>query len=327
VAESLHSSAVNSGAVPDTGVAVFAYNRPKQLAGLFESILAAELSNTYPYYVFADGPKSGVSGEAEKIEEVREVCRRYSSFLDMTIQCSATNQGLAQSVVRGVGSVLGNHERIIVLEDDLNINRHFFRFMSIMLDRYSNANEILQISAWMVPARGRLPPVGFYRVPGSWGWATWRRAWKLYDHDLPKLISGVSKKGIRQFNADGVFDHFNTLLENERGQKDTWAIRWYASMYINGGFALYPSSTLVSNLGFDGSGTNCGVGTLPYSKPSSVDFGSWQSECIAFQGESLAYAQAFERFYGELISHWTRISMWKRVINRLRRSVLPKITE
>lgn len=36
----------------------------------------------------------------------------------------------------------------------------------------------------------------------------------------------------------------------------SWAIRWYWTIFMNGGLNLFPSRALVRNIGFDGSGTH-----------------------------------------------------------------------
>jgi hypothetical protein len=38
------------------------------------------------------------------------------------------------------------------------------------------------------------------------------------------------------------------------GKNDSWAIRWYASIFLKGGLTLNPSVSLVNNIGNDGSG-------------------------------------------------------------------------
>lgn len=42
------------------------------------------------------------------------------------------------------------------------------------------------------------------------------------------------------------------------GKLDSWAIFWYFQFYKNKGLTLYPSKSLVHNIGFDGSGVHCG---------------------------------------------------------------------
>jgi hypothetical protein len=45
---------------------------------------------------------------------------------------------------------------------------------------------------------------------------------------------------------------------NAKGTLKTWAVFWYASVFQRRGLCLHPRSSLVKNIGFDGSGTNCG---------------------------------------------------------------------
>jgi hypothetical protein len=46
------------------------------------------------------------------------------------------------------------------------------------------------------------------------------------------------------------------------GSVDSWAIRWYGSLWMQGGLALHPGRSLVRNIGFDGSGAHSGVSKL-----------------------------------------------------------------
>ena len=40
------------------------------------------------------------------------------------------------------------------------------------------------------------------------------------------------------------------------GKNNSWAIRWYASIFLKGGLTLNPSHSLVHNIGHDGSGVH-----------------------------------------------------------------------
>lgn len=42
------------------------------------------------------------------------------------------------------------------------------------------------------------------------------------------------------------------------GEIDSWAIRWYWSVFKNNGCVVYPPTSYVNNIGFDGSGTHGG---------------------------------------------------------------------
>ena len=60
------------------------------------------------------------------------------------------------------------------------------------------------------------------------------------------------------FNLSGAFPYFEHLSQQAEGKLDVWGVRWYASMFAAGGLCLYPSRSLVNNIGMDGTGVHCG---------------------------------------------------------------------
>jgi hypothetical protein len=46
------------------------------------------------------------------------------------------------------------------------------------------------------------------------------------------------------------------MMQMENKKIDSWAIRWLWSVFINNGLVLFPSSTLVLNIGYDESATH-----------------------------------------------------------------------
>ena len=47
------------------------------------------------------------------------------------------------------------------------------------------------------------------------------------------------------------------LEDNYKGTLKTWFILWYAVVRKMNGLTLYPNKPLTTNIGFDGSGSNC----------------------------------------------------------------------
>ena len=43
------------------------------------------------------------------------------------------------------------------------------------------------------------------------------------------------------------------------GEVDSWAIGWYASMFLEGGLTIFPARSLLENIGFDGTGAHSGT--------------------------------------------------------------------
>jgi len=89
----------------------------------------------------------------------------------------------------------------------------------------------------------------------SWGWATWRRAWVHFDPTASGYESLKDSPTLRRkFDLDMAYPYFSMLEAQLQGQIDSWAIRWYLSVFLNQGIVLYPVKTLVENDGMDGTG-------------------------------------------------------------------------
>jgi hypothetical protein len=68
----------------------------------------------------------------------------------------------------------------------------------------------------------------------------------------------VRKKGnIRKLNMDGTFEFFWGLHAVANSNMNSWNTIWHSIVFLNDGLILYPQRSLVSNIGHDGSGTNC----------------------------------------------------------------------
>jgi len=64
---------------------------------------------------------------------------------------------------------------------------------------------------------------------------------------------------IDAFDYGGAMQYSKMLEDQISGKNDSWAVRWHASCFLRDLLALYPSRSLVKNIGLDGTGTH-GVG-------------------------------------------------------------------
>ncbi|HTD40203.1 MAG TPA: hypothetical protein VK671_06250, partial [Mucilaginibacter sp.] len=101
-----------------------------------------------------------------------------------------------------------------------------------------------------------LPETFFYRAASSWGWATWARAWKYFEPDIDKLTEQFSKPSILRFSIEGTMNFWKQMREFKAGKNNSWAIRWYASIFLQDGLTLNPAHSLINNIGHDGTGVH-----------------------------------------------------------------------
>lgn len=272
-------------------VALFVFNRPEHTRRTVEALLKNELAGESDLFIFSDAPKAPESAEA--VREVREYIRTITGFRTISIVERDRNWGLANSIIDGVTSMVNERGRIIVLEDDLVVTPHFLEFMNRALDKYENEQKVIQVSGYMFPLRIEVEEDAlFLPLTTSWGWATWQRAWKLFDPDAKGYARVKEDLALRnRFNLDGAYDYFSMLEAQLAGRVDSWAIRWHLAAFLNDTLTLYPRHSLITNIGFDGSGTH-GVlrGSLsrsgaskefePRSFPESIIVGAvWKTVC------------------------------------------------
>jgi hypothetical protein len=239
-------------------IALFVYNRPHHAAQALATLRLNPPAAASNLFIFSDGPRDEAA--APLVEATRAAIRDVPGFASVEVIARERNLGLAASIVDGVTQLCERFGRVIVVEDDLRLSPYFLDYMNSALDTYSDEERVMQVSGFMFPVT--LPADVeslFLPFTTSWGWATWRRAWNHFDPAMNGFDSLKADPAARlRFNLDGAIDYV-AMLENQRaGRIDSWAIRWYLSVFQRNGLVLYPTRSLVGNFGFDGSGVHSG---------------------------------------------------------------------
>ncbi|MGH8768526.1 MAG: glycosyltransferase [Burkholderiales bacterium] len=245
---------------PLAAIALFTYNRPAHTRQTVAALRANPLAASSELHVFSDGPKTQEA--ALRVREVRAYLRTIDGFGAVKVYERERNFGLAASVIDGVTRLCDASGMVIVVEDDLLVSPRFLGYMNAALDRYCDEAEVMQVSGYMFPVdMGAATDSFFLPFTTSWGWGTWARAWKTFDPLMRGLGALSGDRRLKDaFNLHGAYDYYGMLRRQQRGEVDSWAIRWYLSVFMRNGLTLYPAKTLVQNTGFDGSGTHCGAG-------------------------------------------------------------------
>lgn len=206
-------------------------------------------------FIFSDGPRT--SDDLPSISLVRQYLKTINGFKTINITEEDKNKGLANSIIDGVTRILENNDSTIVLEDDLVSSSYFLKYMNDALLTYKDELKVASIHGYVYPVKSELPETFFLKGADCWGWATWSRAWKHFSSDGGLLLSQLKSRGlIKEFNFDNSTNYFEMLTHQISGKNNSWAIRWYASAFLKEMFTLYPSRSLIYNIGNDGSGTH-----------------------------------------------------------------------
>lgn len=238
-------------------ILLFTYDRPEHTQRLIESLLQNKPATQSHLTIYSDYWKD--SEAQAKVEETRHYLRTVTGFASITIIEQTENKGLAQSIITGVTNLLKKEERVIVLEDDLVVAPYFLQFMNDALETYKDEPRVGHIQACDFTQNSTLPETFLIKWTGSWGWATWQRAWQHFNPNGQLLLNELKERKLtRSFDFNGNYGFTRMLRHQIEGKNNSWAIRWNASLFLKNILSLNVGKSLVQNTGFDGSGTHCG---------------------------------------------------------------------
>jgi len=238
-------------------IALFVYNRLGHTQKTIEALQKNELARQSDLIIFSDGSKN--NQDAQKVNAVRNFLQNMDGFRSVQLVVREKNFGLAKSIITGVTEITGKYGKVIVLEDDLITSPYFLKYMNDALEKYEYDDKVISIHGYVYPVKQELPETFFLRGADCWGWATWKRGWDLFEVDSKKLFSQIKDEKLEYaFDIDGSYPFSQMLKMQIYGLNNSWAIRWRASAFLADKLTLYPGHSLVSNRGFDQSGTHGG---------------------------------------------------------------------
>jgi len=249
-----------------TAVLFLVFNRPDTTEQVFKAIRQAKPPRLY---VAADGPRADRVGEAEKVARVREIASAADWPCELKILFRNDNLGCKHAVSGGITWFFEQEKQGIILEDDCLPSQSFFWFCEELLDRYSENKQIMLISGYNKQQEWRNSDCDYFfsNLGGIWGWATWRRAWELYDGRMDGLElllkSGYFKQILgRKLGKRRGRQLISAKKKNLSGIMSSWAYPWGFTRHKYNGLSCVPSHSLIANIGFGGSATH----TVGYDK-------------------------------------------------------------
>lgn len=296
-------------------ILLFVYNRPQHVKRALGSLLQNREAAASDLYVFSDAARS--AEDAAAVEMVRKEIADIQGFRSVSVVERNESFGLARSIIEGVTSIVNRYGRVIVLEDDLVVSPYFLRFMNDALEVYKDEPRVGHIQACDFIQSAALPDTFLIKWTGSWGWATWQRAWELFNPNGQELLDQLRERRLtKQFDFNGKYGFTRMLRQQIEGKNNSWAIRWNASLFLADVLSLNVGRSLVSNEGLDGSGTNS-VSLDPYR--SALSMNPIEVRPISPVVENLEARKAYERYYARTNSKWAKA---KRRLQRTLKALL-----
>ena len=292
-------------------ILLFTYNRLAHTRRCVEALLKNSLATESELFIYSDGAKDDTQQAA--VNEVRYYIHNIRGFKQITIIQRDENWGLARNIIDGVTTQVNRYGKVIVLEDDLVVTPHFLQFMNDALETYKDEPKVGHIQACDFTQDPTLPDTFLIKWTGSWGWATWDRAWKHFNPNGQELLQELEERKLTYtFDFNGKYGYTRMLRRQIAGKNNSWAIRWNASLFLKGILSLNVGRSLVQNEGFDGSGTHCGGGGL-YASTLHLD--RLPVTPISPIEENTKARQAYVRYYARTNSFWAK------AIRRIKRTL------
>ena len=276
-------------------------------------------------YIISDGPRE--KKDAKAVKEVRDYIDSHIDWdCELHRSYAGKNMGLRYRMPSGMAWVFETEDRAIFVEDDIEASQNFFYFCRDMLMHYEKDERIGMITGSNLypeePCFGD-GDICFSSYATIWGWATWKRAWQLYDVNIRRWPELKKKKAFRKIMTKNTWNFFSIVFDDlQYHWYRTWGYQWNFMMWANDKLGIVPKYNLIRNIGMgDEQGEHPGDSaekveqvsgverkelTLPIKYPQKVK-------------RNAAYDRMFQdRFFTE------KIGLLKRLKYRIRASVYEK---
>jgi hypothetical protein len=316
-----------------TPVLFLVFNRPSTTQIVFESIRKAKPSKLY---IAADGPRKDKPEELEKCERVRKIVSNVDWQCEVKTLFRDENYGCGRGVSHAITWFFENEPEGIILEDDCVPDQTFFRYCSELLEFYRHDSRIMEVTGNNIYPEDFLQnehSYSFSNHNGIWGWASWRRAWNLYDFEMKKYPA-LKKSGMLNQEFNSIFEQHYLDWVFERTflfPEITWDYQWEFVKRINSGLTIIPQRNMVINIGFGADATsttnvNCPSAALkaepmhfPLKHPPFVIVDS-QADTAAFKLHLTTSSSRVKSRVKSILPQFVQESIFKRAMTKLIRA-------
>jgi len=271
-------------------------------------------------YVAADGPRVIKEGEVQVCKEVREY---VISNIDWECKVETLfrneNLGCGKAVSEAITWFFDQVSEGIILEDDTLPDISFFSYCENLLDKYRDDSSVMHISGcyFLKNFENNIKdPDSYYFTKHIhvWGWASWRRAWKLYDFSMKSYP--VQKKNLKNYH--GKYFHFWEAVLRDTYEKhiDTWDFQWMYCIFINKGVSINPTKNLIQNIGFGENATHTKDANSVYNFNYSESISN-----VRHIEEKKIHERRDELYYKHFLNVAKKKSMVKKVLSKIFRTI------
>lgn len=235
------------------------YGRLEHLQKTIVALRGNELAQDSELYIFSDAAKHG---DEEKVAAVRSYVRTIEGFKAVHVIERASN-GRVNNSRGGIKSLVDKYGKVIFMAEDIVTAPGFLGFMNQALEKYERDDKIFSVV-------GYCPPIAFpadysldafiLRRFSAWGFGIWKDRFDKMRYISRAEFDGfvADKERVESFVKAGGKDMLLMLEADVSGQIDAGDVKFMYAQFLSDQYTVYPSQSLVQNIGLDGSGVHCG---------------------------------------------------------------------
>ena len=261
-----------------TAVLLLIFNRPDTTRRVFEAVRRARPPRLY---IAADGPRTTHPDDPARCAAARAIVADIDWPCEVFTLFRTTNLNCGVGPASAIDWFFRQEQEGIILEDDCVPAPSFFRFCEELLTLYRHDTRVMHIGGNNFSREARRPrPVEadsyyFSTQVNSWGWATWRRAWQLYDFNLSNyqdLRNAGKLEGLYSSRLETSYRlrKIESVLDVPH-PADVWDYQWHFTIVANSGLCIVPATNLVGNIGFGEQGTHTLNATDEFANVPTTD--------------------------------------------------------
>lgn len=243
-------------------IIITVYTRLENLKKLISSLQKCPEASMSDLFIFSDAASK--KEDEILVQEVRNYISTITGFKSIKTTLPEINSRISKiKHVYNIQEELQNvYGKYIFLEDDNIVSKHFLRFMNEALEFYKDDNRISAISGYTLPMK--IPfwykkSIYLGKRFSPWGYAM-RKEWFFQFDRTPydRYSIATKKQNINKFKAVGK-DILDILYADSTGKISAGDVKICFDQIMKNQYTVFPTKTLVKNIGFDGSGEHCGA--------------------------------------------------------------------
>jgi hypothetical protein len=234
----------------DCPVLLIVFNRPSLTRRVLDALRAANVNRIY---VAADGPRPHHTEDLARTREVRSLISAIDWTSEVCTSFQTHNLGCKRAVSSAIDWFFAHEERGIILEDDCVPIDAFFPYCEALLSRYQDDSRIAQISGSTFIAPPKVGSYWFSKYADIWGWASWRRAWRLADMTMTAWPEWRDAGGLAKLpgSTPGFANYWTRMFDDAYNDLvDTWDFAWMFACWRHGMMSVLPATPQIANIGF-----------------------------------------------------------------------------